>query len=592
MHRISEITVQNYKSIKDSKFYFSNYTPIVGYNNGGKSTILAAMEWIVSPFSMSAQDFNSTDSAIVMCAKVEGITDDVLDGLGEDHRKKINPYLQDGSILFRRTQLQPKQPPNKFKLEVFDTVETNEWIKAPTGIPPALAAMFPEVIPVRAMENAGDDVAKNTATTTIGKLVKQIIDPVRDSYAGAITEALSDLSKCLSVSGETKDDELVKVDKLIDEYLAALFPGIIAKTHIPMPEIDDVLKKATIRVAESRYDQGFESVDSMGHGVQRAMQIALINALAAMKRGTGEKAGRTILLLLDEPELYLHPQAIAVVKSGLKALAGNGFQVAFTTHSGEMIDPSDAAHTLIVRRNNQDGCRALERLANVDDIIADAEQQADVIFELSNSKEFLFCDKVFLVEGRTEQLILPEIYRTLSGKSLSESRVGIIKLDGSGGLIKASKVLKAIGFQAKVIADLDYIFREIAGHGIVGITDERLNEMRSVCTRLVAQGKLEVSNDGFPKKSDLGTAEQGFVLAASETDGAEIIHSFLDEFKHNDVWIWSRGAFEEHIGLDSKKPRAQRQFIAQLENADFLNTIPDREGVAAALSFVTGNDLL
>jgi|GEM_PF-4055624 AAA15 family ATPase/GTPase len=43
MHRLSQVRIQNYKSIKDLDLKLTDYTPLVGYNNAGKSNILEAM---------------------------------------------------------------------------------------------------------------------------------------------------------------------------------------------------------------------------------------------------------------------------------------------------------------------------------------------------------------------------------------------------------------------------------------------------------------------------------------------------------------------------------------------------------------------
>ena len=61
-------------------------------------------------------------------------------------------------------------------------------------------------------------------------------------------------------------------------------------------------------------------VSALGHGAQRSIQMALVRHLADIKRDSGEQASNTILLI-DEPELYLHPQAIEVLRDALKTLS-------------------------------------------------------------------------------------------------------------------------------------------------------------------------------------------------------------------------------------------------------------------------------
>uniref|UniRef100_UPI003AF656E2 AAA family ATPase n=1 Tax=Paracoccus sp. T5 TaxID=3402161 RepID=UPI003AF656E2 len=47
VHHISELKVQGFKSISDATFPLSHYTPLVGYNNAGKTNVLKALAWII-----------------------------------------------------------------------------------------------------------------------------------------------------------------------------------------------------------------------------------------------------------------------------------------------------------------------------------------------------------------------------------------------------------------------------------------------------------------------------------------------------------------------------------------------------------------
>ena len=55
-------------------------------------------------------------------------------------------------------------------------------------------------------------------------------------------------------------------------------------------------------------------LSTLGHGAQRSIQMTLIRHLADLKLNNQEQA-TTTLLLIDEPELYLHPQAIEILRS-------------------------------------------------------------------------------------------------------------------------------------------------------------------------------------------------------------------------------------------------------------------------------------
>lgn len=79
--------------------------------------------------------------------------------------------------------------------------------------------------------------------------------------------------------------------------------------------------------------------------------MALVRHLADIKRATGGATSNTILLI-DEPELYLHPQAIEILRDSLKILSNQGYQIIFTTHSPFMITSNDVVNTILITKND------------------------------------------------------------------------------------------------------------------------------------------------------------------------------------------------------------------------------------------------
>src|SRR5690606_1984138 len=119
--------------------------------------------------------------------------------------------------------------------------------------------------------------------------------------------------------------ELTTFDEQVNGKLDAFFPDINIKVHVPTPELKEVFTKGTIKVYENQNELGTD-VSALGHGAQRSIQMALIRHLADLKINAGEQT-TTTLLLIDEPELYLHPQAIEILRESLKALSTQGYQI-------------------------------------------------------------------------------------------------------------------------------------------------------------------------------------------------------------------------------------------------------------------------
>lgn len=182
-HKLLQIKIDNYKSLVSETFELSDYTPLIGYYNAGKSNILTATKWLLKKCSLAAEAFNHTGTPVTMEGIIEGIDSNLLHLLTPSHRNSISPYIVNDELRIKRVQNQPGDTAANIKLFVFDPNAANPaqpWIANPNGIDNALNVLFPEPIHIGAMENAEEDVSKSKAGTTIGKLLGEIIEPIEN----------------------------------------------------------------------------------------------------------------------------------------------------------------------------------------------------------------------------------------------------------------------------------------------------------------------------------------------------------------------------------------------------------------------------
>lgn len=588
MHHISELKIQGFKSISHATFPLSHYTPLVGYNNAGKTNILKALAWIIKKSSLPVEDFYRANQPVSVEAEISGVTEEVLEAVGRAHRGRIEPMVVEGKIRIRRVQERPNQKAADIRFEVLKLEDGQEaWILNPAGIDSAIAALFPDPIFIGAMENTTEDVAKFGTGTTIGKLLKEIMAPVVERHTPAVAQALELVGRQLAANSPEKDVTLTDLDTRIQGELSKLFPGVSAKTHVPVPDFSDFMKSATIKI----FEDGFEHAEgrdasSFGHGAQRSIQIALIKCLADVKREAGGNAGRTTLLLIDEPELYLHPQSIEVVRAALSRLAEDGYQVVVTTHSANMISRADAPNALLVRRSAMEGTRCYPRFKDVvQSAIDGAAHQSEVLFKLSNSTKILFSERVAITEGKTERTILPAVFDKLFGLTPGEAKIGLIDVGGVNNVIDTMKVLAAMGLPCKAIVDLDFAMRTAPLNGLIPNDHADLNACRQILIDLAHAGQVALDDHGWPKKHAGGPAIAGFELLAQHGDAIPCICRLYDALIEHGIWIWKRGAIEAHLGIQ-KSTAAQMAFIAGLKNDAFVAARPDYDSVVAALAWL------
>jgi len=585
MHHISEIKVQGFKSIANSTFPLSPYTPLVGYNNAGKTNILKAASWIIKKSSLSNDDFHNINTPVTVEAEISGITAEVLDALDAGHRARIEPLIVGGKVRIRRSQEAPGQVATTIRFEVQKEQDGQMvWALNPTGIDAAIGGLFPEPIFIGAMENATEDVAKFGSGTTIGKLLKEIMAPVIERHSPVVAEALQAIGRQLSANSVEKDVTLTALDASIQVELTRLFPGVTAKTHVPVPDFSDFMKSATIRIFEDGYEHADgRDVASFGHGAQRSIQIALIKCLAEVKRAAGGNAGRTTLLLIDEPELYLHPQAIEVVRAALSRLAGEGYQIIITTHSANMIARSDAQNALLIRRNVADGTTCYPRMKDVvAEAIANADHQAEALFALSNSTRVLFSERVVITEGKTERMILPAVFENLFGMTLGEDKIGLVDIGGVNNIPDTMRILRAMGLPCKAVVDLDFVFRTAPAKDLIPADHPDLLTCRGIFIRLQGEGRVGLDAAGLPMKHGGQPAILAFELLSKEADAIPCIERLFDMMQARGIWLWKKGAIEAYLNI-AKTDVARLTCINRLAEQAYRDALPDYHAVTDAM---------
>jgi putative ATP-dependent endonuclease of OLD family len=591
MHALTQIKINNFRSCRNTSLNLHGFTPIVGYNNAGKSNILNAIEWLLAPTALALADFNDVTVPVAVEGKVEGISASILDAMPNNHSSAIRPYLECDSISIRRRMSSPGSAASA-KIEVRDLAVIDEddpaaWRSNPAGIEGAIKAIFPAPIRIHAMENAGDDVGKSSKTNTIGRLIAAITEQVKTAHQNEFRVALETIRNRLAADGGNRAIELQTLDAETSAQLADLFPGLALKIDLSPPDIPDLFKTGTVQVVESDGPGSIRSFDSVGHGAQRCIQMALIRHLAA-KTMTGTSP-RTTLLLIDEPELYLHPQGIEQVRLSLRKLSQNGYQVIFSTHSPSLITRDSAPDTVIVRKCGTSATTLARNPLRAATLAAinDAAHQSRMIFELGRAAEVFFSDKVLLGEGKTENRLLPVAYDALRGKSMKADRLGLVVVDSSTSLIKAKRVLSEMHIDSFVLADLDFAFKVAAEQDLLPASDTDLLAARPILARLsVVEGSdFALEADGLPRKGGTLKPAVAWAAFAADSEGKVIAENLHTKLLAQGIWIWKVGAIEDALGSSEKGEQAIQRLELELPAKTPAEIRADLPEIAALLDW-------
>lgn len=526
-----------------------------------------AIHWVLHHGALDKGDFHDPDEPVMVTSYVEGINEEVLDGLSEMRRKRIEPFVRDdGHCRFRRYQLDPSGTKGNIELEAYrfspGEDEDQEWVASPTGLNKTIQTLFPEPIEVRAMEDAADDIGKSKSTSTIGRLIAEVLNPEGGDFTDQLHGPLEVLQSRLTADGDQRLDVLNDFDEKTTETVNEFFPGLEIRTHIPIPEAQDLFSDGTIQVVEETSDQP-RDVSSMGHGAQRSIQMALVRHLAEQS-STETEADTAKLVFVDEPELYLHPQAVESVRKSLKDLSEGNYQVVFATHSPLMIGEEDIPYTNVVYKSDTAGTKVRKRVAEaVEEVIEDKATQRKTLFGLRNGSRILFSDKVLLMEGKTERRLVPRLYEEVTGRTLQEDKVALVGVDGGGGIPKCYDILDTMGMNVRALVDLDFVFWDALQSGLL---EEEDADIQSCKQKHDEEANVLYSADGAKHLVECRTAD------------AEI-QRLHEKMKDQNYWVWTAGAIEDHLGVNGKNESVWADFSEKLRENDFEEVVDDSEGV-------------
>jgi hypothetical protein len=158
---------------------------------------------------------------------------------------------------------------------------------------------------------------------------------------------------------------------------------------------------------------------------------------------------RGLVLLVEEPELYLRPQLQRYLSRLLHAFADAGNQVLYSTHAPAFLNVGRLDELALTVREPGHGTR----IHQPEQLPATADFRA--LSELDAVRSELFLARAaLLVEGRTEQLVFPFVFRSL-GHDADREGISVVECGGKGNLPLFVRICQAARIPYVVVHDRD-----------------------------------------------------------------------------------------------------------------------------------------
>lgn len=156
-----------------------------------------------------------------------------------------------------------------------------------------------------------------------------------------------------------------------------------------------------------------------------------------------------VVLLIEEPELFLRPQAQRYLYRLLHELAAAGNQVLYSTHSPAFLNVARLEELALVEHAPPHGTTIVQPAP----LPADESFRAVSEFDAERS-ELLLARAALLVEGRTEKLVFPLIFAAL-GHDADREGISIVECGGKPNIPLFARICDAVGVPYLVVHDRD-----------------------------------------------------------------------------------------------------------------------------------------
>jgi predicted ATP-dependent endonuclease of OLD family len=161
---------------------------------------------------------------------------------------------------------------------------------------------------------------------------------------------------------------------------------------------------------------------------------------------------KNFILLIEEPESYLHVHLKRYFSHVLRKLAKKGHQVVFTTHSPEFADLSEPYEVIRVTLGSGEETCVHQVTSSV---ALDFEKAKRKLRRLGN-EELLFASHVFLTEGQDDQALVEWLLEE-RGVDQDANSISVIQCDGVENLPDYIGLCATLGIDFYVIHDEDDI---------------------------------------------------------------------------------------------------------------------------------------
>lgn len=410
---------------------------------------------------------------------------------------------------------------------LLEPIEREEQFFGPPNIGGGKLDNYTKFLLIPAVKDVSDEFAQRRGAG-LYQLLDVIVHRRIESRQDIVKRRAEIVEQVKELYDPSNLPELQELGSDISQLLERFFPGaeLVLDWHdVEAPDL--ALPTAASRLVEDEFEG---DIDKKGHGLQRALLISLLQYLAQLPVGDKEQesedgsqaedvnqdsdddtARPSLILAVEEPELYLHPLRCKYLSKLFDELTKPGDehsvhrnQIIYSSHSPHFVALQRFENIRILRKVKpdlsavaesaansfpvQEAIGQLAAVANLDIAHVTPESfKAHIVPVMSTiANEGFFADVVVLVEGLGDAGMLGMLQDILQKDWLTLG-IAIIPIDGKTKLDRPALIFKGLGIPVYIVFDGD---KQLKG------TDQEANcvQANGLLLRLVG-----ASEEEFPK---------------------------------------------------------------------------------------------
>jgi len=417
---ISHLIIRNFRSIENIDIKLGPINAFIGPNNSGKSNIIAALNLILGETYPSVRSFDDKDfhnynksRSIEIEVRFDKplTTNPKILGFHLDYDGNTCNYVatgQNGNIL---------------------TWRSNKEIRVSNDMRDEVSLIY------LGLDRQAHQQIRATKWTVYGKLLsyieRAIDDHKKETFKSEITNAYET---------NIAPDLLTFIDS-VKEFVKKQ-TGLDLNFRLSTIDPIETLKNLRPYFQDQEASIEFDA-ESVGAGVQSALAVAISRAYAEIVR-------ESLLMLIEEPELYLHPHGCRHFYNLLCELSRSNVQIVYTTHERAFVNVMDYSNVHLVRKRN--GRTHVKSGIELSLPTPEAIKIASKFDDMMN--EIFFANRVILVESPIDKIAV-RLALEKEGTDIDRENISITDCGGRGAMKDITTILKHFQIPAYIVVDED-----------------------------------------------------------------------------------------------------------------------------------------